>query len=273
MHILLKVLNRFSKGSFLLVCLACLCSVSSMAQSLNPQDEHIEKPKVLNYTLGLRLRAEDINQDTHHFRLRPILGLSYGRWRLGIGDGQDWLRFNSFRKESGLSYQWLENKNIDLGLSLRVHNLQTGEAFDVFEAGKKTLRSRVLANVRLHHRWTAGLEWTQDLLNRGDSSTLSLGVSYAMPLSEHSEISVNSGATWAPAEHWKTAAGMRQADVTPLRAGIGSLGAGVSYKHSLAQRWAVFGSLALQKDVGSVANLPGPHSFVSGQMGILYFER
>lgn len=273
MHILLRDLRRLSNIFHLLVCLACLLPVLSMAQAISQEEEQIEKPKVLNYTLGLRLRAEDINQDTHHFRLRPILGLSYGRWRLGIGDGQDWLRFNSFRKEPGLSYQWFENKNIDLGLSLRIHNLQTGEAFDVFETGKKTLRSRVLANVRLHHRWTAGLEWTQDLLNRGDSSTLSLGASYAMPLSEHSEISVNSGATWAPAEHWQTAAGLRQANVAPLRSGIGSLGAGVSYKHSLSKRWAFFGSLALQKDVGSVAHLPGPHSFVSGQMGILYFGR
>jgi hypothetical protein len=223
--------------------------------------------------LGLRVRADDINQDTHSAKLRPVLGLRYGRWRVGIGDGQEWLRFNSFRKEPSLSYQWIEKSNISLGLSMRIHNLNTGEAFDVFEPGRKTLRSRVLANVRITDRWSGGLEWTQDLLNRGDSSTLGLGVSYAWPLTPYSELSLNTGLTWAPAEHWRTAAGVNRIGAGGLTTGTGSVGSGLSYKHSLSKHWAWYSTLGVNKEVGNVAKLSGPHSLVNGQIGLLYFDR
>ncbi|PUE35374.1 hypothetical protein B9Z46_09960 [Limnohabitans sp. Hippo4] len=227
----------------------------------------------LHYTLGIRMRADDLNQDTRSAKLRPVLGLRYGRWRVGIGDGQEWLRFNSFRKEPTLSYQWIENSDISLGLSMRIHNLNTGEAFDIFEPGRKTLRSRVLANMRITDRWSAGVEWTQDVLNRGDSSTLALGVSYAWPLSQHSELSLNSGITWAPAEHWRTAAHMNRIGAGELTTGIGSVGSGLSYKHSLSKRWAWYSTLGINKAVGQVAKLSGPDSLVNGQIGLLYFDR
>lgn len=199
----------------------------------------------LHYTLGIRMRADDLNQDSRSAKLRPVLGLRYGRWRVGIGDGQEWLRFNSFRKEPSLSYQWIENSDISLGLSMRIHNLNTGEAFDIFEPGRKTLRSRMLA----------------------------LGVSYAWPLSQHSELSLNSGITWAPAEHWRTAAHMNRIGAGELTTGIGSVGSGFSYKHSLSKRWAWYSTLGINKAVGLVAKLSGPDSLVNGQIGLLYFDR
>lgn len=239
---------------------------------MTPQDAAPDNsPDTLKYTLGLKIRMDDIQQDTQSTKLRPVLGLRYGKWRLGIGDGQEWLRFNSFRKEPTLSYQWIEKSNIDLGLSLRVHNLNTGEGFDVFEPGRKTLRSRVLSNIRINRRWSAGIEWTQDLLNRGDSTTISLGVSYAWPLTDHSELSLNTGISWAPAEHWRTAAGSHRVGIESLSTGIGSIGSGLSYKHSLSKQWAWFSTLGLNKDIGSVAKLSGPNSHVSGQVGVLYF--
>ena len=260
----------------------CLCQMALMlilmpacswAQSEAPSTDNENSKPVLHYTLGLRVRANDINQDTNSLALRPVLGLRYGPWRVGIGDGQEWLRFNSFRKEPTLSYQWIEKSNLSLGFSMRIHNLNTGQAFDVFEPGRKTLRGRVLANVRVTDRWSAGVEWTQDVLNRGDSSTLGLGVSYAWPLTEHSELSLNSGMTWAPAEHWRTAAGLNRVGAGGLTTGIGMVGSGLSYKHSLSKHWAWFSTLGLNKEVGTVAKLSGPHSLVSGQIGLLYFER
>lgn len=255
----------------LLPFLIFLLCANSWAQVSTEEVTSDDPPSTLKYTLGLKIRMDDIHQDTQSSKLRPVLGLRYGKWRLGIGDGQEWLRFNSFRKEPTLSYQWIENRNIDLGLSLRVHNLNTGEAFDVFEPGRKTLRSRVLSNLRIDRRWSAGAEWTQDLLNRGDSSTVSLGVSYAWPLSSHSELSLNTGITWAPAEHWRTAAGPHRLGVEGLRTSIGAVGSGLSYKHSLSKQWAWFSTLGINKDVGDVAKLSGPNSHVSGQIGILYF--
>lgn len=265
----------------LAVCM-CLLGEISQAQSDNTApakaaavdtDTTTHNVTQWHYTLGMRIQADDINQATHSAKLRPVVGLRYGRWRMGIGDGQEWLRFNSFRKEPSLSYQWVEKSDISLGLSMRIHNLNTGEAFDVFEPGRKTLRSRVLANVRITQRWSAGVEWTQDLLNRGDSSTLGLGVSYAWPLSAHSELSLNSGLTWAPAEHWRTAAGVNRLGAGGLTTGTGSVGSGLSYKHSLSKQWAWYSTLGINKEVGTVAKLSGPHSLVNGQIGLLYFDR
>jgi hypothetical protein len=259
-----------------LFCGICQAQPSSMADASDEPTAKPDTPEAAtpwNYTLGMRVRADDINQASRSAKLRPVLGLRYGRWRVGIGDGQEWLRFNSFRKEPSLSYQWIEKNDISLGLSMRIHNLNTNEGFDVFEPGRKTLRSRVLANVRITDRWSAGVEWTQDVLNRGDSSTLGLGVSYAWPLSNHSELSLSSGLTWAPAEHWRTAAGIHRIGAGGLTTGTGSVGSGLSYKHSLSRQWAWYSTLGINKEVGNVAKLSGPHSLVNGQIGLLYFDR
>jgi hypothetical protein len=259
-----------------LLCGICQAQPSSMADASDAPNAKPDTPEAAtpwNYTLGMRVRADDINQASRSAKLRPVLGLRYGRWRVGIGDGQEWLRFNSFRKEPSLSYQWIEKNDISLGLSMRIHNLNTNESFDVFESGRKTLRSRVLANVRITDRWSAGLEWTQDVLNRGDSSTLGFGVSYAWPLSNHSELSLSSGLTWAPAEHWRTAAGIHRIGAGGLTTGTGSVGSGLSYKHSLSKQWAWYSTLSINKEVGNVAKLSGPHSLVNGQIGLLYFDR
>jgi hypothetical protein len=276
----LSTLFRSSRSSGLsvlgmVIVLACtgLLPSFSAAQAVDAPTETEEPQNKLRYTLGLRMRADDINQDTRSAQLRPVLGLRYGRWRVGIGDGQEWLRFNSFRKEPSLSYQWVENSDISLGLSMRIHNLNTGEAFDIFEPGRKTLRSRVLANLRITDHWSGGVEWTQDLLNRGDSSTLGLGLSYAWPLTHYSELSLNAGVTWAPAEHWRTAASMNRIGAGGLTTGTGSVGSGLSYKHSLSKQWAWYSTLGINKAVGNVAKLTGPDSLVNGQVGFLYFDR
>ena len=232
-----------------------------------------ELPAQVRYTLGLRLRSSDLSHLSGSSALRPVLGLRYGRWRIGIGDSQEWLRFNSFRKEPALTYQWIEKRDVSLGLSMRIHNLSTGQGFDLFEGGRKTLRSRALANARITDRWSAGIEWTQDLLNRGDSSSLGLGLAYAWPVTPHSELSLNAGVTWAPAEHWRTSQGAARVGAASLRTGTGSVGSGLSYKHSLSAQWAWYGSLGVNKDVGSVADLTGPHTLVNGQIGLLYFQR
>jgi len=272
----LRTLRLSLTGLLSLFCGSLLCGICkaqpiSMADATDALTAKPDTP--WNYTLGMRVRADDINQASRSAKLRPVLGLRYGRWRVGIGDGQEWLRFNSFRKEPSLSYQWIEKNDISLGLSMRIHNLNTNEGFDVFEPGRKTLRSRVLANVRITDRWSAGVEWTQDLLNRGDSSTLGLGVSYAWPLSNHSELSLSSGLTWAPAEHWRTAAGIHRIGAGGLTTGTGSVGSGLSYKHSLSRQWAWYSTLGINKEVGNVAKLSGPHSLVNGQIGLLYFDR
>jgi hypothetical protein len=224
----------------------------------------------LHYTIGLRVRTDDINQQSSKSKLWPIIGLSYKRWRLGIGDGKEWLRFNSFRKDPSLSYQWIEQRNLNLGVSIRIHNLNSGDAF---ETGSKTLRSRVFSNLHITSRWAIGVEWTQDVLNRGDSSTLTSGLSYSIPVTDDRELTFNSGVTWAPAEHWRSARASDFEKLHTLKTGVGSIGVGVNYKRSFSKQLAWYSSIGLNKDVRNMARLSGPHTAVNSQIGILYFER
>ncbi|NBO42594.1 MAG: hypothetical protein EBU92_13965, partial [Betaproteobacteria bacterium] len=73
--------------------------------------------------------------------------------------------------------------------------------------------------------------------------------------------------------HWRTAAGVNREGAGGLTTGTGSVGSGLSYKHSLSRRFAWYSTLGVNKDVGNVAKLSGPHSSVNAQVGLLYFER
>ena len=57
-----------------------------------------ELPAQVRYTLGLRLRSSDLSHLSGSSALRPVLGLRYGRWRIGIGDGQEWCALTVFEK-------------------------------------------------------------------------------------------------------------------------------------------------------------------------------
>jgi len=231
-----------------------------------------EKP-LWDYALGGTFKSSDLAQFTRTAGLEPVVGLRYGRWKLGIGDGTEWLRFNSFRKDSSLDYKWLDTHRYSLSLSLQLHTLTGGEGSDAPESGPRTVRGRAVANMAITRRWQAGLAFTQDLLGKGDGSTLGFGVSYAWPLDPRSELVLNAGLTWGTAGHWRNAYGPLRLGADTLRTGIDSWGLGLGYKHRLARHWAWFGSLSFSGDRGPMAELPGNHKGRSGQIGLLYFHR
>ena len=76
------------------------------------------------YTLGVKLQSRDAADASTSLNLRPVLGLRYGRWRIGHPTGTEWLSFSGYRKESNLAYQWRDDERLKVGLSLRVQNLQ-----------------------------------------------------------------------------------------------------------------------------------------------------
>ncbi len=228
---------------------------------------------VWDYTLGSTFKSSDLTRFIRTASLEPVVGLRYGRWKLGIGDGTEWLRFNSFRKDSSLDYQWLDTRRFNLGLSLQLHTLTAGEGSDAPETGAQTVRGRAVANMAITRRWQAGLALTHDLLGKGDGNTLGFGVSYIWPLDAKSEMVLNGGLTWGTSEHWRNAYGPHRVGADRLQAGIDSWGAGLSYKHRLARHWAWFGSLSFTGDIGPLAQLPGNHKGRSGQIGLLYFHR
>ena len=208
------------------------------------------------YALGLKLKTRELANGHTDLALRPVLGVRYGRWRLGHATGDEWLTFSGYRKESNLAYQLRDDERLKVALSLRVQNLQDNSSFDGFSSGKNTLRARVSANYQLNKRWSVGTDVTQDLMDRGDGTTLSVGASYGLPLSERS-------------------AQLRLLPPPPggWHSGLGSVGLGMSYRYAFTPQWAWFGSVGSSRHLGQV-NAVSPSALSwSGQVGVLYFSR
>ncbi len=225
------------------------------------------------YTLGVKLQSRDAADASTSLNLRPVLGLRYGRWRIGHPTGTEWLSFSGYRKESNLAYQWRDDERLKVGLSLRVQNLQDNSSFDGFSSGQNTLRGRVSVNYKLDRHWSLGSDLTQDLMDRGDGTTLSVGAAYGLPLSDRSALSLSAGLNWATADHWATQWRQAPAPAEPWHSGLGSLGVGMSYRYALTPQWAWFGTLGTSRPLGQVQTV-SPHNLNwQGQLGLLYFSR
>ena len=225
------------------------------------------------YTLGVKLQSRDAADASTDLILRPVLGLRYGRWRIGHPTGTEWLSFSGYRKESNLAYQWRDDDRLKVGLSLRVHNLQDNRSFDGFSSGQNTLRGRVSVNYKIDRHWSLGSDLTQDLMDRGDGTTMSLGAAYGLPLSDRSAMSLSAGLNWASAEHWANQWRQGVAPAEPWHSGLGSLGVGMSYRYALTPQWAWFGTLGSARLLGQVQTVSPRSLSWQGQLGLLYFSR
>lgn len=236
-------------------------------------DSPAQGPHAWSYSLGIKLKADDMAHPGTGLSVRPVLGLRYGRWRFGHSSGDEWLRFAGYRKDSSLEYDWRDDPRLKVSLSGRIQNLKDNESFDGFSSGRNTLRARASINYRLHNAWTIGLDLTQDMLNRGDGTTMTVGASYWWALDDHSSLSVNAGTTWATRDHWRTL--MRDAALPEggWRAGLGEIGGGLSYRYSLRPQWAWFGTLSTTRTLGQVAEVSPTPLIWRGQIGLMYFSR
>ena len=225
------------------------------------------------YTLGLKLKTGDLTDVRTGLALRPVLGLRYGRWRLGHATGDEWLAFSGYRREANLAYQLRDDERLKVNLSLRIQNLEDNSSFDGFSSGKNTLRARVGMNYQLNKRWSVGTDVTQDLMDRGDGTTLSVGASYGLPLNDHSTLSLSTGINWASASHWSTQMRLLPPPPGGWHSGPGSVGLGLSYRYALTPQWAWFGTVGTSHNLGQVETVNPSHMSWSGQIGVLYFSR
>jgi hypothetical protein len=249
-------------------------SVTSAQIAATEQAVQANNESKFSYTIGTRFKSNDFSEIQHTARIRPVLGLRYGKWQLGIGDGSSWLREGKYGAEPTLSYQFFENPDVNVGLSMRVHNVSTGESFDVFEGGKTTLRTRLMIHQKISKRWHAQFDWTQDLLNKGDGTTLTTGLSYSWPVFSQSELILNFGSTWATAEHWKNSnLPMAPGKNHVFQAGFEKVNAGVTFKQAMTRNWAWYSSLSVTAPIADLKRMQDSREVVSGQIGILYFKR
>ena len=260
--------------------LACILASSLLPSLANAQSNSVEassntsESDQLYYTLGTRLKSNDMGDWQNTARIRPVIGLRYGKWQLGIGDGRAWRNLGQFGSEPTLSYQVMDEPDLNIGLSMRVHNVSTGESFDVFEGGKNTLRTRVMLHRKINQRWRLNVDWTQDILNKGDSTTLSLGLSYAWPVFQQSELILHADSTWATAEHWRNSATpFKQEPFKLVPTGFEKVSAGLTFKQSISKHWAWYSSFAVSQPIAELKRISGAREIASGQIGILYFQR
>jgi hypothetical protein len=260
--------------------LACILASSLLPSLANAQSSSVEassntsESDQLYYTLGTRLKSNDMGDWQNTARVRPVIGLRYGKWQLGIGDGRAWRNLGQFGSEPTLSYQVMDEPDLNIGLSMRLHNVSTGESFDVFEGGKNTLRTRVMLHRKINQRWRLNADWTQDILNKGDSTTLSLGLSYAWPVFQQSELILHADSTWATAEHWRNSATpFKQEPFKLVPTGFEKVSAGLTFKQSISKHWAWYSSFAVSQPIAELKKISGAREIASGQIGILYFQR
>ena len=255
-------------------------SIILLPSTANAQNSSTEASPVISesdqlyYTLGTRLKSNDLGDWQNTARVRPVIGLRYGKWQLGIGDGRAWRNLGQFGSEPTLSYQFMDEHDVNIGLSMRVHNVSTGESFDVFEGGKNTLRTRVMVHRKINQRWRFNADWTQDVLNKGDGTTLNLGLSYAWPVFQQSELILHADSTWATAEHWRNSGSQfKTGSLNLVTSGFQKVSAGLTFKQSLSRHWAWYSSFAISQPVAELKRISGSNEIASGQIGILYFKR
>lgn len=255
-------------------------SIILFPSTANAQNSSTEASPVISesdqlyYTLGTRLKSNDLGDWQNTARVRPVIGLRYGKWQLGIGDGRAWRNLGQFGSEPTLSYQVMDEQDLNIGLSMRVHNVGTGESFDVFEGGKNTLRTRVMLHRKINQRWRFNADWTQDVLNKGDGTTLNLGLSYAWPVFQQSELILHADSTWATAEHWRNSGSQfKTGPLNLVTTGFQKVSAGLTFKQSLSRHWAWYSSFAISQPIAELKRISGSNEIASGQIGILYFKR
>ena len=223
-----------------------------------------------DYSLGAEVNLGDLRQPGH-MQLRPTLGLRYGRWRVGAVEGANWHRFGQALRDNALTYDWLKTNNWQTGLSASVINLDQDADFDAFKKGRKTLRLRANLDYKFSAQWLAGMSLTQDMLGRGDGTTVSPTVTYIQPLDTDSAVLLSAYATWGNAAHWQSTAARSPGSALRQDAGLGSWGAQITYRHRWTTQWAFFTQLSANQFINPV--LPsGQAAVYGGQLGVIYFS-
>jgi len=251
---------------------AGLAPAQAPASAASPNEEQDDSPHHWRYSLGIKWRVDDVGYPTRDGSLRPMLGLRYGRWRLGANTGEDWLRYASYIKESNVEYDWLERDRLRVGLSARIQNLTDNDSFDGFGGGRNTLRARAHITWRLTSRWSIGGEVTQDMLGRGDGTTLTAGLSYLWPLGDRSSLGLGAGATWATASHLRNRYRELPLPTGGWQSGLSTLGAGLSWRYSIHRHWAWFATVGSARPLSQVGEVSPSSAIWNGQLGLLYFS-
>jgi hypothetical protein len=252
-------------------CGVLLCS-AALAQD-KPSTVPVEPPvSAWDYSLGIRWQASDLRHPG--LSLRPMLGLQYGRWRMGPVDGENWHRFGQVQQDNSLTYDWLRLSNLRTSLSASVVNLERDGSFDAVRSGRKTVRGKASVDYFLPNRWSIGVVMTQDLMERGAGTSLSPNWTYREPLSDNSTLLLSQSVTWGSRAYWPMGQKLNPDMPEHQGQGFGSWDTQLTYRHRFKPHWVFFSQAGFSRAIGptSAASLP-PVTIYSAQLGVLYFSR
>jgi hypothetical protein len=249
-----------------------LAGHSALAQD-TPPPVPLEPPVAAwDYSLGLRWQASDLRHPG--LSLRPMLGLQYGRWRLGPVDGENWHRFGQVQQDNSLTYDWLRLSNLRTSLSASVVNLDRDSSLDAIRSGRKTVRGKASIDYFLPNRWSIGVVMTQDLMERGGGTTISPNWTYRQPLSDNSTLLLSQSITWGSRAHWQMVHQLRQDTPSHIGQGLGSWDTQLTYRHRFQPHWVFFSQIGMNRAMGpTYAASSVPVTLYNAQLGVLYFSR
>ena len=244
-----------------------------------------EQTTRFNYALGVAYTTGPsyAGSDERKSRLRPVVALQYGRFRLSSSRGGSVLRHGLDTRGSGASATLIERDRFNISASLRIDNGR--DASDATRlAGlpevRTTLRGRVTMGYALTKRWAAGASVSQDLLGRSGGAQFNTGLQYALNLTPQTRFTAGVGASLGDATFMRSqfgvsdsAAGMGSA-LAPFAPGAGlySVDAGLGVMTALSRHWVAFGGVTVSQLRGDARRSPltvRPNSY-SATAGIAY---
>ena len=238
-----------------------------------------------NYALGMAYAVSPsyAGSDERKARLRPVLALQYGRFRLSSSRGSSVLRHGLDTRGSGASATLVESDRLNISASLRIDNGR--DASDATRlAGlpevRTTLRGRMTMGYAITDRWSAGVSVSQDLLGRAGGAQFNTGLQYALNLTPQTRFNMGVGAALGDATFMRTQFGVPDAAIgmgsalAPFTPGGGlySVDAGMGLMTALSRRWVAFGAVTVSQLRGDARRSPltvKPGSY-SATAGIAY---
>ena len=229
-----------------------LPSVPQSAQAVDAPE-----PSQFHYVLGVAygLSPSYAGSDERKARLRPVLALQYGRFRLSSSRGSSVLRHGLDASSSGASATLVERDRLNISASLRIDNGRSASEAVLLQGlpeVRSTLRGRLSMGYALTDRWSLSAGLSQDLLGRAGGAQLNTGLQYAFDLTPQTRVNFGVGA--APG------------------GGLFSVDAGMGVMTALNRRWVAFGSISASQLRGDARRSPltvRPNTY-SATAGVAY---
>ena len=251
----------------------------------NAQRDEAQEPGQFNYALGVAMGASPsyAGSDERKLRLRPVLALQYGRFRLSSSRGSSVLHHGIDTRGSGASATLVERDRFNLSASLRIDNGRSASDAALLRGlpeVRTTLRGRLSMGYALTDRWSLSAGLSQDLLGRSGGADLHTGVQYAFDVTPLTRLNFGVGAAMGNATFMRTQFGVpasaasQGSALAPFSPGGGlySVDAGMGVMTALSRHWVAFGSVGFSQLRGDARRSPltvRPNTY-SATAGVAY---